>query len=171
MQNHTTSIALTLLDGEPRVDSRVIADQLGVNHQNARELLQDYQADFEQLGVFRFETGKPSPGSVGGRPEKFALLNEDQSYLLLAYAKNTPQARALKIQLVLAFGAYRRGAAQPAFARPLSAAIHSSINRQAWRMAQAAYSQYRAAMLEAAQLDPAFSAELWTPDGGPARRH
>ena len=30
-------------------------------------------------GVLRFQTGKPSGGSLGGRPEKFAWLAEDQT--------------------------------------------------------------------------------------------
>ncbi|MCP5197530.1 MAG: hypothetical protein H6974_12235 [Gammaproteobacteria bacterium] len=38
----------------------------------------------------------------------FALLNEDQSYLLLTYTQNTAQARELKKRLVRAFSEHRR---------------------------------------------------------------
>lgn len=113
------ALTLTPVDGEPRVDSRLIAGQLGIEHESACKILKQYQTDFEQLGVFRFEIGKPPKGSFGGRPEKYALLNEDQAYLLLTYSQNTPQARALKIRLVRAFGDYRRGTVPPAIEHPL----------------------------------------------------
>ncbi len=100
-------ISLAVVDGEPRVDSRLVAKQLGVKHQNTRELIEQYLSDFEEFGIIRFETGKPPKGSSGGRPEKFYLLNEDQSYLLLTYSQNTEQARELKKRLVRAFGQQR----------------------------------------------------------------
>lgn len=103
-----TALALLEVSGEPRVDSRVLAQHLGNKHQNVRELLTDYAADFRQLGLLRFQTGKPNAGSLGGRPEKFALLNEDQAYLLLAYSRNTDRVRALKIRLVKAFREVRQ---------------------------------------------------------------
>ena len=71
-------IPLVEIDHEPRVDSRLIAEQLGIQHQNFRELIQSYQADFEEFGILLFETGEIRGR---GQPEKFALLNEDQSYL------------------------------------------------------------------------------------------
>ena len=113
--NHAmNALTLTTFNGEPRVDSRVIADQLGVEHKSARKLICQYLPDFEKFGVCRFEIAKPPKGSYGGRPEKFALLNEDQSYLLLTYTQNTQQVRELKIRLVRSFGEYRRGVAHPA---------------------------------------------------------
>ncbi|MFZ1492453.1 MAG: Rha family transcriptional regulator [Candidatus Competibacter denitrificans] len=101
-------LPLAVIDGEPRIDSRLIASQLGTEHKNTRELIEQYQADFEEFGVCPFETAKPPKGSNGGRPEKFALLNEDQSYLLLTYCQNTEQARDLKKRLVQAFSECRR---------------------------------------------------------------
>src|SRR5690606_5591455 len=38
-----------------------------------------------------------------GQPEKYALLNEDQAYLLLTYSRNTKRVRETKIALVQAF--------------------------------------------------------------------
>lgn len=104
----STVLSLAVVDGEPRIDSRLIASQLGTEHKNTRELIEQYQADFEEFGVCPFETAKPPKGSNGGRPEKFALLNEDQSYLLLTYCQNTEQARDLKKRLVQAFSECRR---------------------------------------------------------------
>ncbi len=114
-------ISLAVVDGEPRVDSRLIADQLGVAHINTRELIEQYPADFEEFGITRFQT--ELSGKVG-QPQKFYLLNEDQAYLLLTYTKNTPQARELKKRLVRSFAEHRRALphAQPTL-DPLAAQL------------------------------------------------
>lgn len=101
-------ISLVVIDQEPRVDSRVIADQLGVEHESTRKILLQYQSDFEEFGILRFEIGEIKGR---GQPAKYALLNEDQSYLLLTYSQNTEQARDLKKRLVRAFGEQRRAMA------------------------------------------------------------
>jgi hypothetical protein len=96
---------LVVIDQEPRIDSRLIAQQLGVEHESFRKLVYQYQADFEEFGILRFEIGEIKGR---GQPEKYALLNEDQSYLGLTYTQNTEQARTLKKKLVRTFGDYRR---------------------------------------------------------------
>lgn len=107
----TQALALVPTKAEPRVDSRLLAQHLGGDHDNVIALVTNYRPDFEQLGVVLFQTEKPTPGSKGGRPERFALLNEDQAYLLLTYRRNTAKVRALKVQLVKAFAQARRAAA------------------------------------------------------------
>lgn len=107
-----STFSLAVVDGEPRVDSRIIAAQLGVKSINTRELIEQYLADFEEFGVCRFETEKPPKGTTGGRPEKFYLLNEQQAYLLLTYSQNTEQARGFKKRLVQAFGEYKQALEQ-----------------------------------------------------------
>ena len=84
-------LPLIISDQEPRVDSRIIAGQLGVEHESFRKLIYQYQADFEEFGILRFEIGEIKGR---GQPEKYALLNEDQSYLGLTYAQNTPRRPA-----------------------------------------------------------------------------
>ena len=114
------ALTLTTFDGEPRVDSRFIAKQLGVEHKATYQLVKNYRADLERFGLIPFEMeAVKREGWRGTKYEKFALLNEDQAYLLLTYSQNTPQARALKIRLVRSFGEYRRGAAKPVIERPL----------------------------------------------------
>lgn len=128
------NIALTAYKGEPRVDSRLLAEQLGNQHENTYDLLKKYEADFREFGVLRFETGKPSAGSQGGRPEAFALLNEDQCYLLLTYSRNTPRARALKINLVKAFREARdRASVSDAQYLPLYRSMHAEVAALAQR--------------------------------------
>lgn len=92
---------------ESRVDSRLLAKHLGSRHQSMFELLKGHQSDFEELGILRFQTGEIRGR---GQPEKFALLNEDQCYLLLTYSRNTAKVRHLKVRLVKAFRDARRAA-------------------------------------------------------------
>ncbi|MBK7001362.1 MAG: Rha family transcriptional regulator [Rhodoferax sp.] len=93
---------------EPRADSRDIAKRLGTKHSSTYELLNDHRADFEQFGKVRFQTG----ATASGQTEKYALLTEDQAYLLLTYSRNTAKVRDLKIKLVKSFGDARRAAMQ-----------------------------------------------------------
>lgn len=101
-----TPCALVLSDhaAEPRIDSRVIAEHLGIQHQTVFEMVKDYQSDFEQISLLRIETGAvKTAGSRGAKTTRHAMLTEDQCYLLLTYSRNTAKVRALKVKLVLAF--------------------------------------------------------------------
>lgn len=104
---------LAVTPAETRADTRMLAKHLGNLHKSVFELVKDYLSDFEQLGVVPLQTAKPV-GGAGGRPERFALLNEDQAYLLLTFSRNTAKVRALKVKLVQAFGEARRAAQQRA---------------------------------------------------------
>lgn len=111
-----------------RVDSRLVAQYLDTKHRNTFELISDHKADFNELGLLRFETGKVT----GGRPEKFALLNEDHCYLLLTYSRNTAKVRALKVKLVKAFRDARRAAeVRQTEYLPAHHALHDAIKIRA----------------------------------------
>lgn len=94
------------LDDVPRVDSRMIASELGNEHPYTYRMIAKYKNDFEEFGKVRFENAP----STSGQTIKIALLNEDQCYLLLTYSKNTERARKLKRKLVREFGRLRRQA-------------------------------------------------------------
>ena len=95
----------TTTKGEARIDSRLIAQRLGIRHRNLFELVESHKSDFAELGILRFETGVIKGR---GQPEKFIRLNEDQTYLLLTYSRNTKKVCALKLNLVKAFREARR---------------------------------------------------------------
>lgn len=101
--------AIVVLDrktGEPVLDSRVAARELGVEHQALRELIEAHEDD---LGSIRFETGskKQANGRYNPKPERWALLTEKQALLLITLVRNTDEALAKKKQLVDAFLALR----------------------------------------------------------------
>lgn len=111
---NTEPVAIALQIGRdetPRVDSRELAQRMGVKHKNTLELLQKHYAGFLEFGKVAFKT-EPLPGSRTGQKERFALLNEDQAYLLLSLSRNTPRVVALKVKLVQAFSAARKAAEQ-----------------------------------------------------------
>ncbi len=105
---HVDGIELVQQKAEPRVDSRLIAQLLGKKHRSIYRLIADHQEDYESFGILRFEIAEIDGR---GQPERFALLNEDQSYLLLTHTRNTEQTRRLKVALVKAFSQARKAAA------------------------------------------------------------
>jgi anti-repressor protein len=106
------NIEIVQVEKEPRISSRVIADRLGVEHEAVMKHLASYAADFEELGHLRFEIGTVQ-NSVGAvNQTRWGMLLEDQAYLLLTFARNTPTARACKLAIVQAFKAARAPAPQ-----------------------------------------------------------
>ncbi|WP_231876243.1 Rha family transcriptional regulator [Azotobacter vinelandii] len=75
----SNAITLIQFKGEARVDSRLLAKRLGNQHKAIMALIERYIAKFKRFGALPFQMEKPTAGSAGGRPERYALLNEDQS--------------------------------------------------------------------------------------------
>ncbi len=91
----------------PRIDSRKLAVSLHRPHKSLFELIKKYQSDFERFEKLPFQT-EALIDSETGQKARFALLTENQSYLLLNYSKNTDRVRELKIKMIQAFSAARR---------------------------------------------------------------
>lgn len=90
---------------EPRADSRLLAERLGINHKSLIFQIRSYKTDFEEFGLLPFKKAKLKGI---GRPQIVTFLNENQSVLLLTYSKNTGKVRELKKQLVKAFSEARK---------------------------------------------------------------
>lgn len=103
-------LALTIARGEQRIDSRALAASLGNTHRPMIALIDRYAADFRQFGQLLFQKAVGDRKQGGGNPERYALLNEDQCYFLLALSRNTTRVVALKAKLVAAFQAARKAA-------------------------------------------------------------
>lgn len=90
--------------GKLVVDSRLVAEALGIDHHNFLATLYEYQTEAEQaFGVYLFETDKPKNGSKGGRPTKYVLLTEDQATFLMTLSRNTEAVVKCKTNLIKAF--------------------------------------------------------------------
>jgi phage regulator Rha-like protein len=105
--NDTTELVLTITPTEARVDSRLLARGFGNKHKSAMALIERYADRFRRLGILSF---KKAVINGRGQPERFALLNEDQSYLLLSLSRNSDIVVNLKVKLIQAFGNARRAA-------------------------------------------------------------
>lgn len=103
-------LTLTATKTEQRVDTRLLARQLGNHHKAVMTLIDRYADRFKALGQLTFKktVGKRKQG--GGNAERYALLSEDQSYFLLSLSRNTDIVVALKSKLIRAFGQARRAA-------------------------------------------------------------
>ena len=75
------------------------------------ELIERHIPQFRRFEIVPFQTEKlPSRD----RPERFALLNENQAYLLLTFSRNTEQVVDMKVRLIEAFAEARANAQQHA---------------------------------------------------------
>ncbi|MDP3877160.1 MAG: hypothetical protein Q8Q50_09275 [Methylobacter sp.] len=63
----------------------------------------------------------------GGTPIRYAFLNEDQSYLLLTFSRNTKRVVGLKVELVKAFSRFRKHQQSEADYLPYYHELHDSV--------------------------------------------
>lgn len=93
-------------DGELVVDSRLIAERLGIQHESFMKTVDTYETVVtEAFGGLRFEIGVPDKPT--GNPPKYVLLTEDQATLLMTFSRNTPQVVQCKVDLVASFSKAR----------------------------------------------------------------
>lgn len=88
-------------DGTLTTTSLIIADGVGNQHKNVRELIEDNIEHFSDFGVVRFETAKPS--EQGGRPVKYAVLNREHAMFAMTLFRNNSIVVAFKKRLIHAF--------------------------------------------------------------------
>lgn len=101
-------LALTTTS-EPRVDTRLFAMGFNNKRRAPMALINKYLDYFEKFGKVLFKKA-PLAGSKTGQSESYALLNEDQSYLLLSLSRNNETVVNLKTKLVESFANARRTA-------------------------------------------------------------
>ncbi|MGJ0125931.1 Rha family transcriptional regulator [Pantoea sp. RHCKP32] len=75
-----------------------IADGVGRDHDTIIKLVDRNKTDLEEFGTVGFEIRKS-----GGKPLRIALLNEQQTTLLITYMRNNDVVRAFKKRLVAEF--------------------------------------------------------------------
>lgn len=96
-----TEILVFQHEGALVVDSRLIADQLAIEHESFMKTINKYQTQAEQaFGILRFEIGEMQGR---GQPEKYCLLTEDQAFFLMTLSRNTAEVVSAKLSLVKSF--------------------------------------------------------------------
>ncbi len=86
------------------ISSRIISENVGVEHRATTSLIRKHRKKLETLGSVTFEM---SAKSVTGQ-ERHALLNEDQAIFVLTLSRNTKQVVEFKLALTKAFSKLRR---------------------------------------------------------------
>lgn len=86
------------------VDSRLIADRLGITHKSFMETVYKFQARVEQrFGQLRFKT-ETVRNSVGALNDiKIVMLTKPQAEIYMTFSRNTEQVIECKLDLVEAF--------------------------------------------------------------------
>lgn len=96
-------------DSHPWADTRSLAVSMGNAHNSCMALINRYAAKFRELGLLRFQIeAVKEEGGRGVKRLKYAMLNEDQSYLLLTLSRNTARVVDLKTKLVQEFAKARQ---------------------------------------------------------------
>ncbi|WP_429497080.1 Rha family transcriptional regulator [Robbsia andropogonis] len=94
---------IVFIDGDIAVTSTLaISEGTNVQHKNVIELVRTYLHDLEEFGGVAFET-RPFETPGGMQNQEVAVLNEQQSTLLLTYMRNSEVVRAFKKRLVKRF--------------------------------------------------------------------
>jgi phage regulator Rha-like protein len=70
------------------MDSRALAEKLGIGHKPFMLTLRTYQARFEKYGKLPFQK---AASKQSGQHVRFALLNEDQALFAVTLSRNTEQ--------------------------------------------------------------------------------
>lgn len=112
---------VSLIDGQVVTTTLAIASGCKVDHASVIKLVRTYQTDLEEFGLVGFEIQPRPLGQHGGSDTEYALLNEQQSTLIMTYMRNSPVVREFKKTLVKEFWSLVRGkpAALPSYAETL----------------------------------------------------
>ena len=81
-----SALTLTGDNEKPLVDSRVMADYLDRRHRSVFRIVERYSDQMREHGSVRFQIALTS---ARGTPQRYALLNEDQSFFLLTLMRNS----------------------------------------------------------------------------------
>lgn len=100
---------VTVSNGQAVTTSLAIAQGTEVEHKAVIQLVRNYLADLEEFGRVAFEMA-PFETAGGTQKREVAVLNEQQSTLLLTYMRNSDIVRRFKKALVKAFFELARSA-------------------------------------------------------------
>jgi len=119
-----TGLQIIAVEGEHRIDSRLVAESLGIEHKHFMETLRTYQEELEELGSLPFQTAVKK-GNRGGEKPTYAMLNENQAIFAGTLSRNTRQVVAFKLKLTKAFSEARKRQAPASALHTITDAMRS----------------------------------------------
>ena len=103
------TLALSKHGDELLIDSRLVAEELGLQHESFMAAVYKHKMAIEDIcGALRFEIGPKLNKNSGGDQPKIVLLTEDQALYIGTLSKNTEAAVKFKGRVVLAYSKARR---------------------------------------------------------------
>lgn len=100
--NQANAIVIKNDSGEAVTTSLAIADGTGAQHKAVIQLVRTYQGDLDMFGRVAFEMR--SFGTNGGiQSQEVAVLNEQQSAVVISYMRNSEIVRSFKLALIKGF--------------------------------------------------------------------
>ncbi len=86
------------------VDSRLVADSLGIKHKNFLATIEKYQSKISsEFGAMAFETREFKTKQGNSSVERYVWLTEEQATFLMTLSRNTEKVVECKVKLVKAF--------------------------------------------------------------------
>ena len=99
----SSALEVSDLDGQLVVDSRLIADRLGIEHDTLFKTIEKYSDRLSSQSEIRFKIEFRERPQGGKSKVRYAFLDERQATLLMTYSRNTEQVLDCKDALVDAF--------------------------------------------------------------------
>jgi phage regulator Rha-like protein len=103
-----TSPIVQVSEGVATTTSMRVANGTQNEHASVLRLIRDNLADFEEYGLVGFEIRPRPAGRHGGGDVHVAILNEEQSTLLMTYLRNNEVVKDFKRRLVREFYEMRK---------------------------------------------------------------
>jgi len=91
------------INGENRIDSRLVAKSLGIEHKSFMETIRKYQGRLERRGLLPFQQAVRNKVKGADVPQPNVLLNRDQLLLIASKVRNTEASLNFKEALVDVF--------------------------------------------------------------------
>ena len=103
-----SNLAVIEISGQNVVDSRLVAENLAIEHKSFIRLIRKYATQLQAFGQLGFEIATVT-NSVGAINQlTFCYLNEEQATFVMTLSKNTERVVQCKLNLVKAFSDARK---------------------------------------------------------------
>ncbi|MGD2690248.1 hypothetical protein ACP8ZV_11530 [Escherichia coli] len=97
---------------EPRIDSRLFADHVGIKHKNLYALIKSHKTELRELGTLPFQT-ETCAHDTGATVARFALINADQFDYMCRIVRGRDPERMKRFKLDVTKAFAKRRAVDP----------------------------------------------------------
>ena len=110
--NNSQTDILIMRNHEPRIDSRLFADHVGIKHKNLYALIKFHKTELRELGTLPFQT-ETCAHDTGATVARFALINADQFDYMCRIVRGRDPERMKRFKLDVTKAFAKRRAVDP----------------------------------------------------------